>query len=370
MENNFKTWYQVADKKFVNIFNAFDESVKTKEFAHFCIDPDFYKALTSVSRPKNYSPDYIQSLIAKQLRVLRKKYSYIRLAYTGGTDSHTILKVAMDNKIYIDETWTVLVSLKNDKEGDKEYLPGLTYAKQFEGTLIGKVTTITPNIKDYWFRTIIDWWKNPKYLRGQYVSFRQDITSGYLNKLEKGITIVGTEKPFMFKKNKKWYWFTDDSPHGEFMGLPNIYSMYMDKNNPELPVAQTYASLDFMKNKKNIGEKNIEDRVEFKFENLNNINRLECFKKLGCYILTKDLGLARYGKGVVQFNNQKHQFAKKELVAMNRSDIVEKWLQTNLEIYEEYKNYPYMVELKDQKYVKTVNRYSKFLEITDTGLKI
>ena len=67
---------------------------------------------------------------------------------------------------------------------------------------------------------------------------------------------------------------------------------------------------------------------------------------------------------------QKHQFAKKELVAMNRSDIVEKWLQTNLEIYEEYKNYPYMVELKNQKYVKTVNRYSKFLEITDTGLKI
>ena len=90
MENNFKTWYQVADKKFVNIFNAFDESIKTKEFAHFCIDPDFYKTLTSVSRPKNYSPDYIQSLIAKQLRVLRKKYSYIRLAYTGGTDSHIV----------------------------------------------------------------------------------------------------------------------------------------------------------------------------------------------------------------------------------------------------------------------------------------
>ena len=67
----------------------------------------------------------------------------------------------MDNKIYIDETWTVLVSLKKDKEGDKEYLPGLAYAKQFEGTLIGKVTTITPNIKDQLFRTIIDWWKNP-----------------------------------------------------------------------------------------------------------------------------------------------------------------------------------------------------------------
>ena len=67
---------------------------------------------------------------------------------------------------------------------------------------------------------------------------------------------------------------------------------------------------------------------------------------------------------------RKLQLWKKELIAMNRSDIVEKWLQTNLEIYEEYKNYPYMVELKDQKYVKTVNRYSKFLEITDTGLKI
>ena len=65
-----------------------------------------------------------------------------------------------------------------------------------------------------------------------------------------------------------------------------------------------------------------------------------------------------------------HQFAKKELIAMNRNDIVEKWLQTTHEIYEEYKNYPHMVELQDQKYVKTVNRYSKFLEITDTGLKI
>ena len=370
MENNFKTWYQVADKKFINIFNAFDESIKTNEFAHFRIEPDFYKAITSVSQPKNYSPDYIQSLIAKQLQALRKKYSYIRIAYTGGTDSHTILKVAMDNKIYIDETWTVLVSLKNNKEGDVEYLPGLNYAKQFEGTLIGKVTTITPNIKDYWYRTILNWWKDPRYLRGQYISLRQDITSsGYLDKLKKGITIVGKEKPFIFKKDGKWYWFTADDPYSFYMGLPNIYSMFMDKNNPELPVAQTYAFLNFIRNKKNI-DKKIEDRLEFRFEYFDNTNRLECNRKLGYFILTKDLGLARYGKGVIQFKNQKHQFAKKELIAMNRNDIIEKWLQTNLEIYEEYKNYPYMVELREQTYVKTVNRYSKFLEITDTGLKI
>ena len=368
MENNFKTWYQVADKKFINIFNAFDESIKTNEFAHFRIEPDFYKAITSVSQPKNYSPDYIQSLIAKQLRALRKKYSYIRIAYTGGTDSHTILKVAMDNKIYIDETWTVLVSLKSDKEGDVEYLPGLNYAKQFEGTLIGKVTTITPNIKDYWYRTILNWWKDSKYLRGQYVFFRQCDANRY-NKLKKGITIVGTEKPYVFKKDGKWYWFTPDHPHNYFMGLPNIYSMFMDKNNPELPVAQTYAFLNFIKDKKNIGKK-VENKLEFSFGPLNGAVRLESIRKLGYSILTKDLGLARYGKGVIQFNNQKNQFARKELIAMNRNDIVEKWLQTNLEIYEEYKNYPYMVELQDQKYVKTVNRYSKFLEITDTGLKI
>ena len=92
------------------------------------------------------------------------------------------------------------------------------------------------------------------------------------------------------------------------MGLPNIYSMFMDKNNPELPVAQTYAFLNFIRNKKNIGKK-IKDRLEFRVEYLDNENRLECLRKLGCSILTKDQGLARYGKGVIQFNNQKHQFA-------------------------------------------------------------
>jgi len=362
--SNFHTWYQVADKKFNNIFNAFDESIKNGEFVYFNIDTEFIEAITSMSRPKNCSPDRIQSLIATQLKKLRKKHSYIRLAYTGGTDSHTILKVAMDNKIYIDETITILVSLKKDKEGDKEFQPGLAYAKQYEGTLIGKVTTVTPKIEDYNFRNIKNYWKNSKYIRGGYVPLRAFSWLEYLridNKLEKGITIVGTEKPCLLRKNKKFYWFTTDAPHGEFMGIPNIYSMFLDKNNPELPIAQSYALLDFVKNKKNIGRK-IEDRLEFKFSYLNGATRLDCAYALGCVVLNEDLGLARFGKGKINYLNQKHQFAKKELIELNRNDIIENWFQTVTDIYKEYKNYPYMVKSQID-CVGTVGRYSKFIEM-------
>ena len=91
---------------------------------------------------------------------LRKKYNKMRLLYSGGTDSHTILKLCIDNDIHIDETITHMVSYIRTPKLDIEYLNGIKFAKSHCPQSIGTVTIIQPQIEDLNFYFKNDWYKD------------------------------------------------------------------------------------------------------------------------------------------------------------------------------------------------------------------
>ena len=56
-------------------------------------------------------------MLAERARQLRDTYKYIRIFYSGGCDSHTMLKAFIDNKIWPDEIVCIRMSLNNSMDG-------------------------------------------------------------------------------------------------------------------------------------------------------------------------------------------------------------------------------------------------------------
>jgi len=92
-------YYLVGWKKFFNKTLALIESKKTGYDIKWIFNDDVYSSIdwsTPVDTPLN-DLYYIR---AKQLR---EKYDYIALHYSGGVDSHNILRTFLDNNLLIDE---------------------------------------------------------------------------------------------------------------------------------------------------------------------------------------------------------------------------------------------------------------------------
>ena len=97
---------------------------------------------------------------------LREKYKYLRLWYSGGSDSQTVLNTFVDNKIHLDEIAIVRMSPIDNFDHDSEQeqnrvaIPQVrAIANQIPKT---NVTLVTKNIKtgsqtiSYWTEQTLD----------------------------------------------------------------------------------------------------------------------------------------------------------------------------------------------------------------------
>ena len=148
MSYYFDSYYLCGDKKFFNIYQAFQEQKTSGHFPTFVIDNDLIKSIGDFKRPKKCSRHALQDMMIKRLKQIRAKYGKLKLAYGGGTDSYTIVKLCVENDIYIDETVTLMCSLYGNLRTNLEPYAGLKSLKQYQGKQIGKITQIHPTVKD------------------------------------------------------------------------------------------------------------------------------------------------------------------------------------------------------------------------------
>ena len=356
--SNLQSWYQCGNKTFFNIWQSFDETIKTNNFTSWHIDPELPNILKNIKRPKNNTFNYIQNLIVKLLKTLRKKYNILRLGLGGGIDSITILKLAIENDIYIDETVACLVSIVGDKKSDIEFLPNLNFAKKYEGKSIGKITTISPTIQDYDYLNDPNWFKNENILKGQYVPWRPCSPNQWIPRaqtdMSDGITILGIDKPLIEFKNKQPYWTTVDRDIDEVMGIDNVYCLFLDKNNPELVACHTYAYLDSIKQ--------IPENGYVNWETFNNKEKISLIPKLGLYSTGHYFNdVALLGKTKFSWN-YKTRRSKRELLKLGRNDIWNKIEATFEYIRKSYQNYPHLIE-SDGKLTKSIGRKGPSIKI-------
>jgi hypothetical protein len=356
---SFKQHYSINNKKFYNIFLAFDEHRKNKGWIDYVVDDEFVQSLNDIRRPKILNSQHIKNLLVKGLKQCRRKYSKVRLALGGGTDSWTILKLCEQYDIHIDEVLCCLVSLTGNPRVDMEYLPGLKYAKSLEGSIVSNVVTVRPSEESLSYIDDPDWFKKTT---GPSLPVRPLMMGHFGKKImndkkNEFITITGMEKPTLLVEDGKIFWTLIDRIMGEWMGLENHYPLFLDKNNPELTVSLAYAFLE------SLPKNYMEQDGLFCYETIKDKNiQNNILEQFGMRLDKPWLNHHYHGKALRDTDSIKNRRFAKELENLGLGDHIKKYHINLQSIYNEYKDLPYAMTNYDNN-IQTVGRYSQKIPI-------
>lgn len=355
----FDQWYECGDKKFLNIWQAFDYQKESGHFPHYRFDQEFLDSIKNIKRPKNLNHNYIKKLMVNRLKQLRNEYKYLRLALGGGTDSFSILKYCIEHDIYLDEVFCEMTSIdKTQLKPNIEFEPALRFAEQHIGKTIGQVIRSHPTIQELESVLSAGWYKDSDIVRGNHLPGRWHIISRYYKKtklpLDETLTITGLDKSSVRRKEDKFYWCHMDAGISEIMGCKNIIPLFYDKENPELTVAMTYGLLDA-------------GSLSNSFINYNNTPKHKKPNVLHSMGLESTghhfIDFHLLGKNVVDIHNKKNMAFHKELLSLNRRDIYDAFISCVDKVYHDYKDLPHAIHVKNGKYSGTIRRYTPEIPI-------
>ena len=351
-------FYQCGDKKFLNIWQAFDHQLRTKKFPNYILDEDFVTLLQDAKRPKNLSGNYIKSLIIDRLKQLRKQYRYLRLSLGGGTDSYSLLKYCVQNDIYLDEVYTHMVSLSPNTRMNIEFIPALNYAKKYVGKNIGKLQINYPTIKDCEYPLELGWYKNLKWVRGNMLPIRGIAPIQNLYKtnlpLQDTLTIYGFEKPYFMKENGTIYWMQMDPGLSELMGCENALPLFFDKECPEIAIGMAFAMLEHSDLTK--------DFIGYDVQPAHKKQRILYemgLESTGHFFIDHHT----LGKSFIDCKNRKNIMYQNELIKLGRQDIIDAYYNTHKIIIAQYRSLDHAIELLPDNLVKAVSRISQKIPI-------
>lgn len=331
--------YSVAGKKYNNYYEALRYGHEINSFVEYVIPQWHIEEMCSVNVKDIMDTDPFY-FMREKIKWIMQNYQTHRLFYTGGTDSHTILRLAEELGVKFTHSMTALSSVRNDSFVDEEYIPGVNYLKTSSAVINKEIFRPTEqHYEDLWSNT-----NNFFKQRGAFFSFRPTFTDIILQNREKTEAYIsGHFKPKIFY-NKGHYYLVALSCHDEYMGLPNEISFFGDGIIPELAVQQAYRSLNFFK-------KHTSDVKSLDTQSLSNNLILKYNNALGRKPpLTKTIGIGKIlGKSGVL--NEKMHRSMKEIFNIGRSDIIDNWNKVRLELLDMLEHIPYGIETPTSKMI-------------------
>jgi len=149
MSKGVDSWagYTVGAKRFQNIWKALDVAKEVNGHVEF----EYYNSVfcnlkgTPISDTIDYKKEYLVKLFSKEQN----------LFYSGGSDSHTILRLSEHLGLRWQSVITLLSAPTIDGEANDEYLPGIEYAKKKKHPL------------EVWIHDIKHWeevYSDPKFM--------------------------------------------------------------------------------------------------------------------------------------------------------------------------------------------------------------
>jgi hypothetical protein len=195
-------------------------------------------------------------LCRQRAQELRNTYKYVRLFFSGGSDSLTALHSFVDNNIHLDE---ILIS--NYFDGDNYTDPtrssgmeiklyALPYIRKIAHLIPNtKITVVDPTVQDAneWFH---NWGDNPENIpvfdsvEGQQ-RFGLDYNWLFL-KVNRETThedwcdIHGGSKVRLFKNQDRWYFYAVDSMMSDMANAARSEDFFISKNIPTLYLKTVY----------------------------------------------------------------------------------------------------------------------------------
>ena len=212
---------------------AIVESVITNSKITFCC-PDGYKNLNWSKEPEASWEDMLKD----RAQELRDSYKKVRLWYSGGADSHRVLRAFVDNNIPLDEIVVKIKSpfLGGDPETTDVAIPTL---QAMQHSLPGtKITIIDSSVKHYEnFYANPDWYdeliRTNDPIFGTPGSAEIALCNTHFDPFAEDncINIIARDKPHLVYLNKQWYAYWLDNKAGALDEhyADAVSSFYIDK---------------------------------------------------------------------------------------------------------------------------------------------
>jgi len=188
-----------------------------------------------------------QELVKIRCEQIRERYSYVSLWYSGGYDSHTILKTFVDNHILLDE---LVIIDRTSLYDDPEYKFAVEHAKTIKKNYFPNIKiNIIPihysdiinfydSMGDYWIYHIGSTLRFNKTTKYYLTNYHENIIKN-LNKYTTRADIMGHEKAKVYLHDNKWYCFFLDDNLSDIVGSKQE-SFYLSEDLPELFIKQAW----------------------------------------------------------------------------------------------------------------------------------
>ena len=246
--------YDVGGKKFLNSISAWQEIRRSGSAYKFAFFDKEFKNFSWNEEPTATWDDLSKTRALQ----LRHKYPWLRLWYSGGRDSHHILKTFVDNNILIDEI--VIFHNQFDDFRDHE-MRNVVYpiAKEMVKHTKTKITNATLTLEDYqqvfkknwWDITPTDatqgWWFQPNNF-SELVKKRSDVFVLDHQGIKVG-NIVGADRPKLTISDNSWYMQINDRMFECCMSDGSFELFYLSGDLPELHAKQCWMLLQQIEKK-------------------------------------------------------------------------------------------------------------------------
>ena len=298
--------YTCNNKNFINKLDALAEKRTTGQELQFNI-PEIYNDYDFSLEPAKTFEELCKSHAQK----IRNNYEKVHLWYSGGCDSHYILKIFLDNNIKIDQINLVRSGFSDaDFEINDYAIPfikklGIT-AKVHE-PMLGYYENFYIK-KDKMLGTANDYWHHFR-LNNHFENLEHHDTQGVAH-------IFGKEKPTIKFVNSKWYMYLLDV---EVTPQPHQINFFLE--DPMVHSKQCHMLKNAIENEKNVTEYN---RVTFYNENQDFWN--------------KSIGRYNGHKFPLKNLTKVNTFNKKDDLAIKQSpaEFVKAWKIRNLHLIKKY----------------------------------
>lgn len=230
--NQFQTWLAIQNTDQPARFNLYEN-----EFDH-------------CDWSKEPAETWDQLLHARCLQ-LRQKYRNLKLLYSGGRDSHCILRAFVKHNIPIDELLIVDYSLNPVRSNEYKIWIEPMAKKYLQHNPQAKLTTITVGLNEYqqWYAE--DWSEqsNMNMVRGFFQPSDYSWMIQQQCKIADSNTgiICGLEKPYLKLKENKLYSTVEDAPFLHYFNNLNIIEFfYITPDLPELHIKQCHMLINYL----------------------------------------------------------------------------------------------------------------------------
>jgi hypothetical protein len=261
LETNPKLgYYNLNNKVYYSKPQVLAESTKNGGFPHWNFNNEIFGAIDTTMEP-NVDIRLLYKFRAQQLR---EQYDYLRLEFSGGGDSTTVLMSFINNGIHLDE-----IVCRHPKTGDHGLDPNAkdtspeNILSEFEFAakpMLNYVATHHPEIKitvhDF-SENIIDYkgdeswiYKAKDYLHAEH-TFKHDplATKEQVALAESGKRIgiiYGIDKPKICIKDGRWYFYFMDIMASHAQNVTGLYDniateyFYWQPDLPEIVIKQSH----------------------------------------------------------------------------------------------------------------------------------